>query len=78
MLLQLLPLIQLFIVAPFAIAQNWTANPFNPPTIPLAVKTPYLQTWSRQGGVNDSLISAWPSFRDSGSVSHRLESFSES
>ena len=45
------------------------SEPFNPPAIPLAVRTPYLQTWSRQGTVNGSLTSAWPTFSMGSSVS---------
>ncbi|KAL5535348.1 hypothetical protein ACEPAF_3442 [Sanghuangporus sanghuang] len=42
-------------------AVNWTVTPFNPPAIPLAVKTPYLSAWLMQGeGV--ALNDAWPAF----------------
>lgn len=30
-------------------AASWTATPFNPPSIPLAVRTPYLSAWLGQG-----------------------------
>ncbi|KAF9782928.1 hypothetical protein BJ322DRAFT_182840 [Thelephora terrestris] len=63
-----LSLVQLLLAASFAVAQTWTANPFNPPAIPLAIKSPYLQTWSRQVTANSSLTSASPSFRDSSSA----------
>ncbi|KAF7340199.1 DUF1793-domain-containing protein [Mycena venus] len=44
-----------------AFAASWTSTPFNPPSIPLAVRTPYLNTWLPQGqGV--ALNDAWPSF----------------
>jgi hypothetical protein len=40
---------------------NWTATPFNPSSIPLAVRTPYLSTWLPQGaGV--ALNGEWPTF----------------
>ncbi|KAJ7760336.1 hypothetical protein B0H14DRAFT_3096426 [Mycena olivaceomarginata] len=40
---------------------SWTSTPFNPPSIPLAVRSPYLNTWLPQGqGV--ALNDAWPSF----------------
>ncbi|EJC98576.1 uncharacterized protein FOMMEDRAFT_170841 [Fomitiporia mediterranea MF3/22] len=32
---------------------NWTASPFNPPALPLAVRSPYLNVWLAQG--NDPL-----------------------
>ena len=59
-----LPLLQFLLVASTALAQNWTADPFIPPAIPLAVKSPYLQTWLRQGAAEGSLNSGWGSFRD--------------
>jgi len=66
MLPHALPLLQLLFVASFALAQtqNWTADPFVPPAIPLAVKSPYVQTWLRQGAAEGSLNSGWASFRD--------------
>ncbi|KAJ7658891.1 hypothetical protein B0H17DRAFT_345172 [Mycena rosella] len=56
---------QLLCTALFALhalaAPSWTATPFNPPSIPLAVRTPYLSTWLPQGqGV--ALNDAWPTF----------------
>ncbi|PAV21986.1 hypothetical protein PNOK_0194300 [Pyrrhoderma noxium] len=42
-------------------ALNWTAKPFNPPSVPLAVKTPYLSTWLAQGSGN-ALNDDWPRF----------------
>jgi len=59
-----LPLLHLLFVASIAFAQSWEADPFIPPAIPLAVKSPYLQTWSRQGAAEGSLDSGWASFRD--------------
>ncbi len=42
-----------------AAAASWTSTPFNPPSIPLAVRSPYLNTWLPQGqGV--ALNAAWP------------------
>lgn len=29
--------------------EAWTSTPFSPPSIPLAVKSPYLSTWLPQG-----------------------------
>ncbi|KAF9782924.1 hypothetical protein BJ322DRAFT_182136 [Thelephora terrestris] len=59
-----LSLLQLLFLASFALAANWTATPFVPPAIPLAVKSPYLQTWMLQGTAEGSLNSGWESFRD--------------
>ena len=59
-----LSLLQLLFVVPFTFAANWTAEPFIPPATPLAVKTPYLQTWMMQGTAEGSLNSGWVSFRD--------------
>ena len=42
-------------------APSWTVDPFNPPAIPLAVKTPYLNTWLPQGG-GAELNRNWPKF----------------
>ncbi|KAJ6569518.1 hypothetical protein B0H19DRAFT_697259 [Mycena capillaripes] len=42
-------------------APSWSATPFSPPSIPLAVRSPYLNTWLPQGqGV--ALNDAWPTF----------------
>ena len=59
-----LSFLQLLLVASFAFAQTWKASPFVPPAIPLAVKTPYLQTWMLQGTAEGSLNSGWEAFRD--------------
>ena len=60
----LLPLLQFLLVASTALAQNWTADPFIPPAIPFAVKSPYLQTWSRQGTPQSTgpLYGLWPTW----------------
>ncbi|KAF9784530.1 hypothetical protein BJ322DRAFT_1109249 [Thelephora terrestris] len=60
--------LQLLFVASSALAQNWTANPFIPPALPLAVKTPYLQTWVQRAGVNSSLNYGWQSYRDGSKI----------
>ncbi|KAJ7232842.1 hypothetical protein B0H12DRAFT_1239497 [Mycena haematopus] len=44
-----------------AAATSWTSTPFNPPSIPLAVRTPYLNTWLPQGQ-GSALNTAWPNF----------------
>ncbi|KAK7064805.1 DUF1793-domain-containing protein [Favolaschia claudopus] len=40
-------------------AVSWTATPFNPPSVPLAVRSPYLNTWLPQGQ-GQALNDAWP------------------
>ncbi|KAJ7498789.1 hypothetical protein FB451DRAFT_1117469 [Mycena latifolia] len=40
-------------------AITWTATPFNPASIPLAVRTPYLSAWFGSGA---ALNDAWPTF----------------
>ncbi|KAH7106819.1 DUF1793-domain-containing protein [Auriculariales sp. MPI-PUGE-AT-0066] len=45
-----------------ALAFDWTATPFNPHSIPLAVRTPYLSTWLSQGegaALNDRWAEFW-------------------
>ncbi|KAM6494692.1 protein of unknown function (DUF1793) domain containing protein [Amanita muscaria] len=59
MLLCLLKL--LLLLVPTIQAVSWTATPFNPPAIPLAVRTPYLSVWLPQGA-GAALNDAWPTF----------------
>ncbi|KAF9076791.1 DUF1793-domain-containing protein [Rhodocollybia butyracea] len=42
----------------------FTSTPFSPPSIPLAVRTPYLSAWLPQGGSGVALNAAWPQFWD--------------
>ncbi|KIJ70075.1 hypothetical protein HYDPIDRAFT_78948 [Hydnomerulius pinastri MD-312] len=42
-------------------AVSWDATPFNPASIPLAVRTPYLSAWLAQGE-GTALNGAWPQF----------------
>ncbi|KAI0779898.1 DUF1793-domain-containing protein [Fomes fomentarius] len=42
-------------------ATPWTATPFSPPAIPLAVKSPYVSAWLMQGQ-GAALNDAWPNF----------------
>ncbi|KAJ7503731.1 hypothetical protein B0H11DRAFT_2170697 [Mycena galericulata] len=42
-------------------APSWTTTPFNPPSIPLAVRSPYLSTWLSQGQ-GTALNGGWPVF----------------
>ncbi|EJD43842.1 DUF1793-domain-containing protein [Auricularia subglabra TFB-10046 SS5] len=39
----------------------WTSTPFSPPSVPLAVRTPYLSTWLPQGK-GTALNDRWPEF----------------
>lgn len=49
-------------VARLAIAQvTWTATPFNPASVPLAVRTPYLSCWLPQNA-GTALNEVWPTF----------------
>ncbi|KIY74089.1 DUF1793-domain-containing protein [Cylindrobasidium torrendii FP15055 ss-10] len=58
-MLSFLPSLVCFAAA--ANALDWTATPFNPPAIPLVVRTPYVSAWLPQGpGV--ALNDAWPTF----------------
>ncbi|KAK2466302.1 hypothetical protein APHAL10511_001944 [Amanita phalloides] len=42
-------------------AFSWTATPFNPAAIPLAVRSPYLSAWLPQGA-GAALNDVWPTF----------------
>ncbi|KAG0709752.1 hypothetical protein DFH29DRAFT_978606 [Suillus ampliporus] len=44
-----------------AAAASWNATPFNPASVPLAVRTPYLSAWLPQGA-GTALNGAWPQF----------------
>ncbi|KAI0088389.1 hypothetical protein BDY19DRAFT_195871 [Irpex rosettiformis] len=39
---------------------GWTTSPFNPPSLPLAVKNPYLNAWAPLAGVSAAASQAWP------------------
>ncbi|KAI0737538.1 DUF1793-domain-containing protein [Daedaleopsis nitida] len=47
--------------APVLGAVTWSATPFNPASVPLAVRSPYLSAWLPQGQ-GTALNAAWPSF----------------
>ncbi|KAF8351347.1 DUF1793-domain-containing protein [Amanita rubescens] len=51
--------LHLFVIAVRAF--SWTATPFNPAAIPLAVRTPYLSAWLPQGA-GAALNDVWPTF----------------
>jgi hypothetical protein len=69
----LLPIMSLTNFLSFAIlvltasAVSWDATPFNPASVPLAVRSPYLSAWLPQGA-GTALNGAWPQFW-TGSVS---------
>ncbi|KAK1226439.1 hypothetical protein PQX77_010603 [Marasmius sp. AFHP31] len=50
-----------FLLATHVQALAWTATPFNPPSIPLAVRTPYVSAWLPQGA-GKALNDVWPTF----------------
>ncbi|KAJ7682669.1 DUF1793-domain-containing protein [Mycena polygramma] len=55
------PLVPSLLLATAAQAITWTATPFNPASIPLAVRTPYLSAWLPQGA-GAALNDVWPTF----------------
>ncbi|KAI0684505.1 hypothetical protein BC835DRAFT_1523871 [Cytidiella melzeri] len=58
--LLLLILTQLFVSAGAQAPTNWSTNPFNPPSLPLAVKNPYLNAWAPLAGGSAAINEAWP------------------
>ncbi|KAJ4001755.1 hypothetical protein F5050DRAFT_1560073 [Lentinula boryana] len=60
MLLVLFLFVPLLFVAP-ARCVDWTSTPFNPPSFPLAVRSPYLSAWLPQGN-GSALNDVWPQF----------------
>ncbi|KAJ7068407.1 DUF1793-domain-containing protein [Mycena amicta] len=56
-----LPSLAALCLLPLSTALSWTATPFNPSSIPLAVRTPYLSTWLPQGA-GAALNDVWPTF----------------
>lgn len=59
---RLLPFTFLFVALPLGVsAGTWTATPFNPASVPLAVRSPYLSAWLPQGAGN-ALNDVWPQF----------------
>ncbi|KAF8585583.1 DUF1793-domain-containing protein [Ramaria rubella] len=42
----------------------WTASPFHPHAIPLAVRSPFLNCWARGGNGSESISNQWPSLWD--------------
>ncbi|KAJ3558367.1 hypothetical protein NM688_g972 [Phlebia brevispora] len=54
-------LLTLLVVRSVVAAVTWTATPFNPASVPLAVRSPYLSTWLNQGS-GTALNADWPRF----------------
>ncbi|RPD78548.1 DUF1793-domain-containing protein [Lentinus tigrinus ALCF2SS1-7] len=48
-------------VSPILGAVTWSATPFNPASVPLAVRSPYLSAWLAQGA-GTALNADWPTF----------------
>lgn len=63
-LMKLLLFSFLLVFESFVSAQDgpttWTATPFNPPSFPLAVKTPYVNAWDPQGNEPAPVSNSWP------------------
>jgi hypothetical protein len=59
-LLDLIFLASVFILSARG-AVTWTTTPFNPPSFPLAVRTPYLSAWLAQKN-GTALNDDWPTF----------------
>ncbi|KAF7355439.1 DUF1793-domain-containing protein [Mycena sanguinolenta] len=60
--MRLLNAVFFLLLAAFVQALSWTATPFNPSAIPLAVRTPYLSAWLPQGegaALNDAWATFW-------------------
>ncbi|KAI0736168.1 hypothetical protein C8Q72DRAFT_241274 [Fomitopsis betulina] len=56
-------LVALFACVGFALGSpSWKASPFNPPSIPLAVRSPYLSAWLPQSANTGTALTTWPQF----------------
>ena len=53
-----------FLLRPTKANVPWQATPFNPPAVPLAVRSPYLNCWLNQNGGGKPLTASneWPTF----------------
>ncbi|KAI0684501.1 hypothetical protein BC835DRAFT_1293062 [Cytidiella melzeri] len=56
----LLILTHLFVSAGAQAPTDWATYPFNPPSLPLAVKNPYLNAWAPLAGGSGAVNAAWP------------------
>lgn len=57
-------LVLAFLPSSVVAQQTWTATPFNTPSIPLAVKGPYVNVWAPQASGPAPLNKAWPRLWD--------------
>lgn len=57
----ILLLLGFFSIGNVLAAVTWTATPFNPGAVPLAVRSPYLSCWLDQG-TGQALNEGWPTF----------------
>ena len=39
---------------------EWSTSPFNPPSLPLAVKIPYMNAWEPQGNAPTAMSNSFP------------------
>lgn len=46
------------------VSGQWASIPFNPPAVPLADRTPYLNAWLAQGPKPSSLSDVYPQSRE--------------
>ena len=55
---------------------GWVPEPFNPPSLPLAVKSPYVNCWLPQGSesfrINNSWARNWDNLASDSSVSREI------
>lgn len=58
--MSILLLLSFFVIRCLA-AVSWSATPFNPASVPLAVRSPYLSAWLNQGS-GTALNADWPRF----------------
>ncbi|KAF8205102.1 DUF1793-domain-containing protein [Pholiota molesta] len=59
--MKILQALSVVIYAAATTALSWTATPFNPAAVPLAVRSPYLSAWLPQGA-GAALNDVWPTF----------------
>ena len=50
----------LHIASAYSQASGWIPEPFNPPNLPLAVKSPYVNCWLPQGPNSSQANALWP------------------
>ena len=41
-------------------SRQWSASPFNAPSLPIAVKAPYMNAWEPQGNVTSPMSDSFP------------------